>query len=332
MLKNSVTMKVYTGVLVFTLIAITLSSAIPKPGEGKNRVVDKDLSDQKHFDGDDHDHNKEYDHEAFLGKDEAQTFDQLTPEESKNRLGLIYDKIDKDGDKQVSEKELQEWISHVQKHYVYSDTDRQWKEHDPEADTITWESYKKKTYGFLEEDEADKDDGDGYNYKDMIRRDERRWKKADRDGDNKLTKEEFADFLHPEEADHMRDIVVDETLEDIDKDKDGFISLEEYIGDMYNEADNKDSEEPEWVKSERDMFKSARDINKDGKMDREEIKKWILPSGFDHIESEAKHLIGEADEDKDGVLSKEEVLNKYDLFVGSQATDFGEALTRHTEL
>ena len=26
-----------------------------------------------------------------------------------------------------------------------------------------------------------------------------------------------------------------------------------------------------------------------------------------------------------------QVLNKYDLFVGSQATDFGEALTRHDE-
>lgn len=33
-------------------------------------------------------HNPDYDHEAFLGKDEAKTFDQLTPDESKDRLGL----------------------------------------------------------------------------------------------------------------------------------------------------------------------------------------------------------------------------------------------------
>ena len=46
----------------------------------------------------------------------------------------------------------------------------------------------------------------------MIKRDERRWKKADQNGDNKLTKEEFADFLHPEESEHMRDIVVDVRL------------------------------------------------------------------------------------------------------------------------
>lgn len=31
-------------------------------------------------------HNTDYDHEAFLGKDEAKTFDQLTPDESRERL------------------------------------------------------------------------------------------------------------------------------------------------------------------------------------------------------------------------------------------------------
>ena len=34
---------------------------------------------------------------------------------------------------------------------------------------------------------------------------------------------------------------------------------------------------------------------------------------------------------QDGKLTKEEVLDKYDIFVGSQATDFGDALTRHDE-
>ena len=34
---------------------------------------------------------------------------------------------------------------------------------------------------------------------------------------------------------------------------------------------------------------------------------------------------------QDGELTKEEILEKHDAFVGSQATDFGEALTRHDE-
>lgn len=62
-----------------------------------------------------------------------------------------------------------------------------------------------------------------------------------------------------------------------------------------------------------------------------QVKEWILPQGFDHAEAEARHLVHESDTNADQKLSKEEILNKYDLFVGSQATDFGEALARHDE-
>ncbi len=169
----------------------------------------------------------------------------------------------------------------------------------------------------------------------MENRDRRRWDLADEDKDGKLTKTEFSNFLHPEEAEHMRDIVVQETLEDIDRDGDGKISLDEYIGDMYNkdssEEEDNEATEPEWVTEERKQFEKHRDLNGDGYMDVEEVKAWIIPPDFDHSEAEAKHLIHESDADSDGKLTKEEILDKYDLFVGSQATDFGEALTRHDE-
>lgn len=42
----------------------------------------------------------------------------------------------------------------------------------------------------------------------MVKRDERKFAQADQDNDNKLSKEEFAAFLHPEEHEHMKDIVV----------------------------------------------------------------------------------------------------------------------------
>lgn len=42
----------------------------------------------------------------------------------------------------------------------------------------------------------------------MIDRDERRFKMADENKDMKATKEEFTAFLHPEEYDHMKDIIV----------------------------------------------------------------------------------------------------------------------------
>lgn len=131
----------------------------------------------------------------------------------------------------------------------------------------------------------------------LRRRDERRWKLADRDGDHALTKDEFMDFLHPEEAEHMRDVVVDETLEDIDKDADGRVSVEEYISDMYAPDANGD-QVPDWVTREQQQFRDIRDKNKDGFMDRDEVREWIIPPDYDHSEAEAKHLILEADTDK----------------------------------
>lgn len=51
----------------------------------------------------------------------------------------------------------------------------------------------------------------------------------------------------------------------------------------------------------------------------------------DHPEAEALHLVHSADEDNDTQLSKTEVLNHYDLFVGGQVTNYGEALWSHDE-
>lgn len=69
--------------IVAVLAVVVSSSAVPKPDE--KRVMDFDLSDTEHFRNEEH--NAQYDHEAFLGKDDAKTFDQLPPEESQRRLG-----------------------------------------------------------------------------------------------------------------------------------------------------------------------------------------------------------------------------------------------------
>jgi len=65
-------------------------------------------------------------------------------------------------------------------------------------------------------------------------------------------------------------------------------------GDMWSE----DSEEPEWVKAERQHFSDHRDFNRDGFLDRDEVQQWIQPSGYDQAKSEAKHLMFESDADK----------------------------------
>jgi len=290
------------------------SAAVTK----KDRKIDTHLSD-KEFGSPD------YDHDAFLGEEKAQEFDNLPPEESKRRLAIIAQKIDTDGNSEITEKELEDWIIKTQQRYIRDDTSKQFSIHDKDKNNeISWEEYKEVTYGFLEDDQMQAQEDDGFSYKQMLERDERRWLTADQNHDGVATEEEFRAFLHPEEFEHMKDIVIKETMDDIDKDKDGFISVDEYIGDMFNPANGE--EEPEWIDTERNQFAEYRDKNKDGKLDADEVRDWILPDDYNHAEAEAKHLIYESDDSKDGVLSIDEIMTHYEKFVGSQATNWGEAL------
>ena len=302
--------------LVF-VVGLTLVAANDHPHK---------LSDKDHYKGSEHD--KNFDHEAFLGKETAHEFDELTPEKSKEKLAKLVPKNDLHGPGFIEQNELQEHINFMQKRYVNNDVERTWKNYKDDQikdGKLGWKDYRAMVYGTQEDTDLSPE------YAKMIKRDERRWKVADYDGNELLDRTEYGCFMHPEDCDHMREIVVLETTEDIDKNKDGHVDLEEYIGDMYRPADYPElnGKEPDWVASEREMFKEHRDKNGDGKLDTEEMTQWIMPLGYDHAEAEAKHLVGIADDDKDGKLSPEEIIAHYDTFVGSQATDYGEQLQKH---
>ena len=88
---------------------------------------------------------------------------------------------------------LKSWIKHAQKKYIYDNVENQWQEFDMNQDgLISWDEYRNVTYGtYLDDPDPD----DGFNYKQMMVRDERRFKMADKDGDLIATKEEFIGFF-----------------------------------------------------------------------------------------------------------------------------------------
>lgn len=283
-----------------------------------------ELSNEQHYNSGG-EHNAGFDHEAFLGEDVAKSFDQLPVEESKSRLGGIFNVIDSDSDGFVTGDELGAWVTLTKKRTNTADTKHQVARNDLDKDEhVTWHEYKQVTYPLLNDYDGTSAEGDGDDeyHAESMKHDETRFKQADRDSDGKLNLEEYAAFLHPEDHYHMVDHMVRSAIADMDTDNDGEIGMDEYINHMWPVAHRVNGQkEPDWLQTERDGFTDFHDKNKDGKLDWSEVKEWILP--HDYVTSEADHLLKESDSDSDGRISKEEMLENHKLFVGSQViTDF----------
>jgi Ca2+-binding EF-hand superfamily protein len=56
--------------------------------------------------------------------------------------------------------------------------------------------------------------------KDQIRKSRRKFDAADQDKDGKMNREEYVLFQHPEEAEYMERIAIEEIVDEVDKDGD----------------------------------------------------------------------------------------------------------------
>ncbi|XP_058012813.1 reticulocalbin-2 [Ahaetulla prasina] len=292
-------------------------------------------------------HRADFDREALLGsQDEVEEFSKLSPEEQQKRLKVIINKIDRDLDGFLTEAELSSWIQHSFKDYVIEDAKQQFQHYDKDGDgRVSWEEYNIQMYDRVIDFEEDTtlDDAEEESFRQAERdtlacsscflpfffpklhlRDKKRFEKANKEGDLVLDFEEFVAFEHPEEADYMKDFVIQEALEEHDKDGDGFVSLEEFLGDYRRDPTAK--QDPEWIVVEEDRFKNDYDKDKDGKLNPKELLTWVMPNNEGLAQEEAVHLLDEMDLDGDRRLSASEILENQDLFLNSEATDYGRQL------
>lgn len=58
-----------------------------------------------------------------------------------------------------------------------------------------------------------------------------KFKAADTNGDGGLDVAEYSAFLHPQNYEHMHGLEIDRTLVDYDKNGDGVVTFEEYLGE-----------------------------------------------------------------------------------------------------
>lgn len=273
-------------------------------------------------------HRPDYDREALLGgQEEVEEFGKLSPDEQQKRLKAIIKKIDLDVDGFLTEDELNTWIQQSFKHYIIEDAKQQFSEYDKDGDGhVSWEEYNIQMYDRVIDFDEDTtlEDTEEESFRQLHLKDKKRFEKANRDSTSGLNLTEFIAFEHPEEADYMKEFVIQEALEEHDKNGDGLVSLEEFLGDY--RRDPTDHEDPEWILVEKDRFANDYDKNKDGHLDPNELLSWVVPNNEGIAQEEAVHLIEEMDLDGNKKLSEAEILKNQDLFINSEATDYGRQL------
>lgn len=311
-------------VAVFQLLLIVLDVSCHGHSHqnelNKERVEDGAVRSrgEKHLASEQHD--TSFDHEAILGsKDAAEEFDQLPPEEAKARLEELAIKMDRDEDGFVDRLELIDWILRSFKLLTQEEAAERFEDEDKNGDgKVTWDEHVSEAFGSPQKiSDSDSEDNDLR----LLEEDDRYFKAADANGDGVLDKNEFPKFSHPSEFPEMQETLYEETMKRKDVNKDGYLSLEEFT--------TEDPDKPlsnEQYLAEKERFEVDYDKNGDRKLDKEETLNWLLPGNDEVAEQEAEHLIMNADTDNDGKLSIQEIIDHHELFVGSEATDYGEHL------
>uniref|UniRef100_A0A0K8SDE8 Reticulocalbin-3 n=1 Tax=Lygus hesperus TaxID=30085 RepID=A0A0K8SDE8_LYGHE len=262
-------------------------------------------------------HHSEFDHEAILGSvKDAEEYDHLPPEEAKRRLGILLTKMDLNKDEQIDRKELTAWILRSFKMLTAEESTERFEDADENEDgKVSWEEYKNDAYGTEEEEESLSLEEES-----LLKNDKIMFNAADKNQDGFLTREEFVPFSHPEEHPDMLPLILNNTLEEKDLNNDGEIDFQEFIGE------NGQTHNKEWLLTEKEKFDEEYDKDHDGKLSGNEILSWVVPSNAEIAAEETDHLFASADDDHDDILSFDEIIDNHEIFVGSEATDYGTHL------
>lgn len=278
---------------------------------------------------------------------------QVSYEELKNWLPVL-------DEKNIEYNVDEQWrIYSPQIHEVFS-----WEGYEPEKkEVLTWDHYFNQTYpeligvdigipinreqdtsrilnpteapkefkaGKKPEDEEN-DDPHFQALKLMAERADARWKLADENGDTLLTKSEFKHLLYPDEGhEELQNLFIREATEDMDLDTDGKISLDEFMKHMEVLAEDQERNDPGWLSSQHENFGRFLDKDKDGVLDGDEIKDWLVPPKSKKYEVQAKRFLDIGDANEDHKLSYSEILQNYEQYLTILPVEYWKASISET--
>nr|XP_002129310.1 reticulocalbin-2 [Ciona intestinalis] len=250
----------------------------------------------------------------------------LPPEEQKSRLkSLVEKKMDVNQDGFIDAKELHSWTLKAFDSFENDDAKEEFSMVDVDKDgAVSWREHSDdahgKGYGEESPEFANPEAEEGIEKKETYLKDKKIFAAADRDGNEILDLMEYFNFKHPRRNPETSQVLIEDKLESLDANKNGGIDLEEYLKDTKN-AD----EDEALAESETERFGEL-DGDGDGVLRGSELLQWIDPDNSEEADDEADHLMTESDKDEDGKLSPDEIVNNHELWVESDATDYGRQL------
>ncbi|KAJ4832283.1 hypothetical protein Tsubulata_012231 [Turnera subulata] len=267
--------------------------------------------------------------------------DYLNDEEKFNvtsRLVLLFPKIDVDPvDGYVSEHELTDWnLVQSQKEVIHR-TQRDMEVHDKNHDGfVSWSEYEPPSW-------VHSSDKESFGY-DMGWWKEEHFNASDADGDGLLNITEFNDFLHPADSKNPKLLLwlAQEEVRERDTDKDGKVSFKEFFHGIFDLVRNYDedvghnaSHVNDDVEVPAKVLFAQLDKDGDGYLSDEEILQIIEkihPSERYYAKQQADYIITQADTNKDGRLSLEEMIeNPYVFYSAIFSEDEEDDYDMHDE-
>ncbi|GAB4851970.1 hypothetical protein Ancab_016161 [Ancistrocladus abbreviatus] len=254
-----------------------------------------------------------------------------------NRLLLLFPKIDVSPvDGFVSEEELTQWHLEQAEREVLHRTQREMEVHDKNHDgLVSYSEYDPPSW-------AKASDGNTFGY-DMGWWKEEHFNASDINGDGLLNVTEFNDFLHPADTKNPKLLqwLCKEEIRERDTDKDGKVNFNEFFHGLFDlvrnyDEDTLNSSHHADDSSEAPAKKLFAELDKDGDgflSDTEllPIIGKLHPSERYYAKQQADYIISQADMDKDGRLSLEEMIENPYVFYSAIFSD-EEDYEYHDEL
>jgi len=220
----------------------------------------------------------------------------------------------------VEKDELKKWILNSFEMLTQEESLERFEDEDRDKDgKISWEEHHSENFG----EGSVLHEHHGEDLPRIMEEDKQLFTKADKDGDGLLDKLEYPRFSHPHEYPEMVDTLIEQTMKRRDGDIDGKLSIDEYLKEEPHTGKELSQEH---LVTEKERFEYDLDRDKNGFLEGDELKHWIVPDNDDIANQEVEHLMDNSDDDKDGKLSLHEIVEHHDIFVGSEATDYGEHL------